>query len=1126
MELHQKKFSAGYFHETLNFSIENLPKVKDTKKFIYIELAEKILLRGLPTKFSKNLKISLNKYFPNYKFKPEETLCLINTEVPEWSKKIIKGNPVDKNDNPAYDFYNNLNTYLKDYPFIKQLTLPECEIASFYPEIRNYKNFSKKTHVDFYIPSANLIIEIDGRQHEEDFTQINKDIERKKLFNDIGIKVISIPTLHIRDKDHNFDKSILKIKKHLTNSKLVNNYKNAYLNKDFLNEDCRYIAIGIIRFQIFLIELIKRNVLSLNDKSWKFNVNTDFKSSINWVELAFEDLFSWLLPIANLYDEDILKPKIFINLNGEDFNISSPNEEYINVNVFIHQRYSEVGSSNIFSIYSCYINDYKLEKFKSKILLDYTEIQPVNFSYKNINNIEDKIKKHALIKILNQLYGYDDFKDGQMSILNKVFDKSNTLGLLPTGGGKSLCFQLPSLLQLGCTIVICPIKALMHDHNTELEELGFKRRVRYLTGDQESWERNLILNNLLDKKVQFLFVTPERFQMPGFRKILQDLAKNKLLANIVIDEVHCLSEWGHDFRPSYLALTHTIFSILKLKVPIISLTATASLSVLKDLKIELNLKEEDIIYRMHNGRKELNYNIAEPNKIEEKKFTVTDGNNKQKHLNEIISSFMKKGMPSANKAGIIFTPHVNGEYGCYDVMLNIKNSFPQIKMGIFPGNEPKKWKGEEISLYKKMVQNEFKNNNLDLIAATKAFGMGINKKNIRFTIHYGMPSSMEALYQEAGRSGRDGKRADCIVIFSKEPEPIPESIHNLDTKIEGLQNFSKGFDKGDFGRQIYLMTSKKDSLKKEFNECMDIIKIIKKSNLDKITINKVKELHLYRLFQLGIIDDWSVKDFFNNGSYELTVSKIKEIDIEKKLILHIKKYVLNKQELLKHIEKIKSESKNDNKNKLSYYLKYLLKWNYDNFVYTRRQALKTLYDHCINFKDIGPKKFKMSIDEYFKVDTQTFNIGKYVETEAFLCPNYLDELFTNNLGNIDITSVEKLQFPLSRYLESFQNNPWLDLVSGISRLITGKFNDVDGKKRLEGYVTNVKNDPKNWNNFLINLFKFVAKLEKNHKEIFSETMESYLNGINELKLMHNYLVDDHSALVFLGKMNNRLNKAI
>ena len=226
----------------------------------------------------------------------------------------------------------------------------------------------------------------------------------------------------------------------------------------------------------------------------------------------------------------------------------------------------------------------------------------------------------------------------------------------------------------------------------ELDQLGFNRRVGFISSNQEKHKREITIQRFKEGQLNFIFISPERFQKEEFRNILIDLNQTNLIQNIILDEVHCLSEWGHDFRPSYLALVNTIVNSIKIKVPIVSLTATASLAVLKDLQVELNLNDENIIYKMLIGRKELTFDIKQVDSSIKKTISVDKDENKYEEL----LKFLKNNKPSKKKAGLIFTPHVNGNLGCYLLRSNLLMSYKSDlgtlvgkDIGIFSGKAPK-----------------------------------------------------------------------------------------------------------------------------------------------------------------------------------------------------------------------------------------------------------------------------------------------------------------------------------------------------------------------------------------------------------------------------------------------------
>ena len=342
------------------------------------------------------------------------------------------------------------------------------------------------------------------------------------------------------------------------------------------------------------------------------------------------------------------------------------------------------------------------------------------------------------------------------------------LGLLPTGGGKSLCFQTLGAIEFGCTIVVCPITALIRDHVLELQQFGFNQRAAFVSAETAKEQKN-IFHKLEVGSLKFLFLSPEQFQKPEVRQILARLTRNNRVSRFVIDEVHCISEWGHDFRTAYLNLAYTIEKFSP-GTPVLCLTATAAVKVIKDIQIEFKISDDDIVYSMDQSRAELS-------------FKIQNTTNKLGDLQKILASRDKNKSINKTEAMIIFSTRANDrgtELGVPAISQNVRGVLEDANIGVFTGKKPEHFdllsELKNISKptkaiknyneYKAEVQKQFKANQLDGIVATKAFGMGVNKPNVRLVVHYGMPQSLETLYQEAGRAGRDKKPADCITLFT------------------------------------------------------------------------------------------------------------------------------------------------------------------------------------------------------------------------------------------------------------------------------------------------------------------------------------------------------------------------
>ena len=401
--------------------------------------------------------------------------------------------------------------------------------------------------------------------------------------------------------------------------------------------------------------------------------------------LACEDLFEWILPVSDIYDEKIKRPKFNIQLysTGE-----SKNTDGITIDFRLFDRWDETNLSDKISVRSDYVNSERLPQPDNK-KNDIKKENRDNYINNSIprlpaldpyRDISDALKKFTL-----QLFGFNSFKDGQFEIINHILTAKRTLGLLPTGGGKSLCFHLTASLVEGCCLVIAPIIALMNDQEEELKQMGFTGRVVSLSSQLKPWERDYHQNKINEGKVQFAFVSPERCQQPEFRDLLQNIE----IGSVVVDEVHCLSEWGHDFRLSYLCLPQTLKRLFSDK-PITCLTATASINVLRDIQNEFELENEDIVYRMNIIRDELGFRVLNPAERPELGFEVFDLDIEKKDaLFQLLASLInEKNWINSKSAGIIFTPTIDNQKGCYFIQKELDRKFPNIKTGLFCGRKP------------------------------------------------------------------------------------------------------------------------------------------------------------------------------------------------------------------------------------------------------------------------------------------------------------------------------------------------------------------------------------------------------------------------------------------------------
>ena len=326
--------------------------------------------------------------------------------------------------------------------------------------------------------------------------------------------------------------------------------------------------------------------------------------------------------------------------------------------------------------------------------------------------------------VLSKYFGYSTFREGQEALIDALLDGRDVMGIMPTGAGKSICFQLPAIMMKGLTLVISPLISLMKDQVNALNQCGVN--CACINTSLTTQEKRDIMNLALAGHCKILYVAPERLENQRF----VDFCRKLDITMVCVDEAHCVSQWGHDFRPAYLSIKGFIESLPKRPV-VSAFTATATYKVRQDIVSLIGLDSPEVAVTGFD-RKNLYFEVVRP----------TD---KETALRRYLDLY-------TGRSGIVYCSSRKKVEELYYALSKDGYSVTKYHAGL-------------DKLERQINQDSFINNEKEIVIATNAFGMGIDKSNVSFVIHYNMPGDIESYYQEAGRAGRDGGSADCILLF-------------------------------------------------------------------------------------------------------------------------------------------------------------------------------------------------------------------------------------------------------------------------------------------------------------------------------------------------------------------------
>lgn len=712
------------------------PAYEDISTPAWLPSVWKLLNAGSVLGMSPSLEFALTDTLGSCEATTEEEWASAARQLPLLAMAPLTRRPSGLDSDSEWQF---LSTFATRYtpPGLMRHWLHQVPLSTL---CRNDAIAASSQRVDFcFMPPGvkPIVVEIDGGQHES-LLFAKDDSSRDALLESSGWTVIRITTKEL-DQGHGAGLEVLE--------KALRDL--AVISEDDLLPEARWLLAGQVVMQI-------QSVLTHAIRDARVNAGPGGRITIEVADL----------PVFRGEDATAIVKAAIDDLNGligdvcEALGIVSPAPITLAADgsPSLRLRFSGDDGSGVLVQQSCM----PFDALQTTLLMG--TFEPMHVARPAAERLLDRVFRHAT------------FREGQFEALERAVCGHDTIVLLPTGAGKSVIYQLAGLLRPGLTIVVAPLISLIEDQITNLRANGLDRVVGISSRSEEPIEELLKVLGL--RHFWLCYVAPERFQMDSFRERLRQLTAATPISLVAVDEVHCVSEWGHDFRPAYLNLAKSARTYCSHKgepPPIIGLTGTASRSVLKDAQRSLEIAgATSVITPRTFDRPELSFEIHQCRSRDKPSVLLGILESLPEAFRVPRDQFFQ-AHGEKTYAGLVFCIHVNGPYGIMDVANSI-NRATHVAAKPYGTTTPREYRADQWKEHLTRSTRDFKRNRLPLLVCTTAFGMGIDKPNVRYSIHYNLPKSIESFYQEAGRTGRNREESRCIILYSVDDEKQVDAV--------------------------------------------------------------------------------------------------------------------------------------------------------------------------------------------------------------------------------------------------------------------------------------------------------------------------------------------------------------